>query len=112
MNKEPKKEHPFDADALLAALTDIRDHVRGTRKITMRTTTVRMPTAVKAVLPNQVKRIRARMNVSQEVFARLLNVPLVTAKSWETGRRKPSGAAARLLQVAERKPEVLLDAVI
>jgi putative transcriptional regulator len=51
------------------------------------------------------------MNVSQEVFARLLNVPLVTAKSWEAGRRKPSGAAARLLQVAERKPELLLDAV-
>ena len=111
MNKQPKKEHPFDADELLSALTDIRDHVRGTRKITMRTTTVRMPTAVKTVLPSQIKDIRARMNVSQEVFARLLNVPLVTAKSWEAGRRKPSGAAARLLQLAERRPKVLLEAV-
>jgi putative transcriptional regulator len=112
MNKEPRKEYPFDADELLASLKDIRDHVHGTRKITMRTTTVRMPTAVKTVLPNQVKSIRARMNVSQEVFARLLNVPLVTAKSWEAGRRKPSGAAARLLRVAEQKPELLLDAVV
>jgi len=49
------------------------------------------------------------MNVSQEVFARLLNVPLVTAKSWVAGRRKPSGAAARLLQLAERRPKVLLE---
>lgn len=111
MNRETTKEHPFDADELLTALTDIRDHVRGTRKITMRTTKVSLPAAVKTMLPRQVKTIRGRMNVSQEVFARLLNVPLVTAKSWEAGRRKPSGAAARLLQVAERKPELLLDAV-
>ena len=52
------------------------------------------------------------MNVSQEVFAHLLNVPLVTEKSWESGRRKPSGAAVRLLQLAERQPKMLLDAAI
>ena len=108
MNKQPKKEHAFDADELLTALTDIRDHVRGTRKITMRTTTVRMPSPVKTMPPSQIKHIRAMMNVSQEVFAHLLNVPLVTAKSWEAGRRKPSGAAARLLQLAERQPKLLL----
>jgi len=109
MNKKQKKEHPFDANELLASLTDIRDHVRGTRKITMRTTTIQMPIAVKTVLPKQVKHIRAQMNVSQEVFAHLLNVPLVTAKSWEAGRRKPSGAAVRLLQLAERQPKMLLE---
>ena len=106
-----KKEHPFDADELIASLSDIRDHVHGTRKITMRTTTVRMPAAVKDVPPSQVKSIRTRMNVSQEVFAHLLNVPLVTEKSWESGRRKPSGAALRLLQLADRQPRMLLEAV-
>jgi putative transcriptional regulator len=43
------------------------------------------------------------------VFARLLNVPTVTAASWEKGRRKPSGAALRLLQIARKHPEALLD---
>jgi DNA-binding transcriptional regulator YiaG len=40
----------------------------------------------------------------------MLNVPIVTEASWETGRRNPSGAALRLLQIAQKKPEALLDA--
>jgi putative transcriptional regulator len=46
--------------------------------------------------------------VSQEVFARLLDVPVVTEASWEAGRRNPSGAALRLLQIAKREPNALL----
>lgn len=37
----------------------------------------------------------------------MLNVPKVTAESWEKGRRKPSDAALRLLQIIEKHPEVL-----
>ena len=111
MNNKATKGHPFDADELLAALKDIRDRVRGTRKITMRTTAVPLPSAPLSVRPRQVRNIRVRLHVSQEVFARLLNVPVVTAKSWETGRRRPSGAAVRLLQVADRRPETLLGAL-
>jgi putative transcriptional regulator len=50
------------------------------------------------------------MKVSQAVFARLLNVPVVTEVSWEIGRRNPSGAALRLLQIAKKEPQVLLAA--
>jgi hypothetical protein len=46
----------------------------------------------------------------EAVFARLLNVPVVTEASWEVGRRNPSGAALRLLQIAKKEPEVLLTA--
>lgn len=35
----------------------------------------------------------------------LLNVPALTAISWENGTRKPSGAALRLLAVARHHPE-------
>jgi putative transcriptional regulator len=54
--------------------------------------------------------IRSRLRVSQKVFARMLNVPLVTEVSWEKGRGNPSGAALRLLQIARNEPKALLEA--
>ncbi|MGA3269180.1 MAG: helix-turn-helix domain-containing protein [Verrucomicrobiota bacterium] len=54
--------------------------------------------------------MRQRLNVSQAVFAGLLNVPKVTAISWEKGRRHPTGAALRLLDLVRKKPQVLQEA--
>jgi len=34
-----------------------------------------------------------------------------TIRAWEQGKREPGGATRRLLEVAERHPEVILDAV-
>lgn len=104
-----RKEADFNADSLLEALTEIRDHVRGTRKLTLRTSKVDLPAATATIKPKEIAAIRHDLNVSQTVFARLLNVPEVTAASWEKGRRHPSGAAVRLLQIARRHPEVLLQ---
>ena len=104
------KEIELNADELIQALTDVRDHVTGRRKITMRTTTVALPARVERIRPGEVRDIRRKMKVSQAVFARLLNVPVVTEASWEVGRRNPSGAALRLLQIAKKEPEVLLTA--
>jgi transcriptional regulator with XRE-family HTH domain len=55
-----------------------------------------------------VRSIRRKLNVSQPVFAARMNIPTVTAASWERGRRKPTGAALRLLDIARKHPEVLL----
>jgi hypothetical protein len=52
--------------------------------------------------------IREKLNLSQPVFAAMLNIPTVTAISWERGRRKPTGAALRLLDIARRSPNVLM----
>ncbi|MDI6774403.1 MAG: hypothetical protein QME60_03270 [Verrucomicrobiota bacterium] len=104
------KEYELNADELIQALVDIRDHATGKRKITMRTTTIDLPPRVQTIRPLEVRAIRRRLKVSQEIFARLLNVPTVTEVSWETGRRHPSGAALRLLQVAKKRPKVLLEA--
>ncbi len=104
------KDIELNADELIQALTDVRDHVTGRRKITMRTTTVALPARVERIRPQEVRAIRRRLKVSQAVFARLLNVPVVTEASWEVGRRNPSGAALRLLQIAKKEPEVLLAA--
>lgn len=51
--------------------------------------------------------MRAKLGFTQAEFAALLNVPKVTAISWENGSRKPSGADLRLLAIARRHPEAL-----
>lgn len=104
------KDFELNVDDLIHALTDVREHVAGRSKITMRTTTVALPARVQRIRPQEVREIRRHLKVSQAVFARLLNVPVVTEASWEVGRRNPSGAALRLLQIAKKKPEVLLTA--
>jgi DNA-binding transcriptional regulator YiaG len=60
---------------------------------------------------HRIREIRLRLDVSQRVFADLLNVSLPTIRSWEQGWRVPDGASVRLLRIAEEHPEVLLEAL-
>jgi putative transcriptional regulator len=60
---------------------------------------------------SRIARVRARLALSQTVFAKALNVSAETVRSWEQEKRFPDGAASRLLQVAERHPEVILENV-
>ena len=58
----------------------------------------------------RIREIRRSLDVSQEVFARLLNVSLATVRAWEEDVWPPDGAALRLLSIAERHPETILEA--
>jgi putative transcriptional regulator len=104
-----KKEVEFNAEDFLRSVEDIRDHVQGKRKLTLRTSHVVLPPPVGDMPPDRIVSIRQRLNVSQSVFARLLNVPMITEVSWEKGRRRPSGAALRLLELAGQHPEWLAE---
>lgn len=63
-----------------------------------------------AMSAKAVVSLRQRFGLSQPAFASVLNVSLKTLQSWEQGNRRPSQAALRLLQVAKRRPEMLLEA--
>jgi putative transcriptional regulator len=69
--------------------------------------TVNLPPAIKLIPAKEIRAIRTQLGYTQTEFAVLLNVPTVTAISWENGTRKPSGAALRLLAVAKLHPEAL-----
>lgn len=57
-----------------------------------------------------IKAIRLKVNVSQAVFAKCLNVSLSTIKQWERGEKKPRGTALLLLHlVSKRGLSVLFD---
>ncbi len=56
----------------------------------------------------RVKAVRERLDLSQSVFARALNVSPETVRAWEQGKRTPDGASLRLLEVAEGTPRAIL----
>ena len=95
-------------DELKESLNEVLDHAQG--KITLKTTNVPIPEAPKPLPAKDIVRIRKRFGVSQGVFARALGVARATEISWEQGRRSPSGPALRLLEIAQRHPEHLLEA--
>lgn len=104
--RKSKSDLPeFDFEDLKQGLTDALAHAEG--KVTCSVT--RLPEPIDEMSPSQIKKIRSSLNVSQAVFAAILNVPTKTAISWESGARRPSRAALRLLDVAMRHPEVLLE---
>ena len=49
----------------------------------------------------EVRRIRAAARMSQPMFARLLGVDKSAVAQWERGAKRPSGPAARLLEVLD-----------
>jgi putative transcriptional regulator len=55
--------------------------------------------------------LRKRFELSQAVFARVLNVSAESVRAWEQGKRTPDGAALRLLELTEAHPEWVLEKV-
>lgn len=58
---------------------------------------------VKEISAKEIYEIRKANRLSQPVFARYLNVGPSTVSQWEQGKKKPSGSAARLLDIVRRK---------
>ena len=56
---------------------------------------------------DEIKNIRKNLNVSQSVFAKLLNVSLSSVRQWEQGTRKPGGSTMILLELLQREPNIL-----
>ena len=52
--------------------------------------------------PRQIKQLRERNHVSQPVFARYLNTSESTVEKWETGAKRPSGMALKLLAIVHK----------
>ncbi len=67
-----------------------------------------LPPPPKPLSPRQIRAIRQSFQVSQAVFARLINVSPNAVESWEQGVRHPREATLKLLSIAHKHPEVLL----
>jgi putative transcriptional regulator len=89
-------------EAIHASASALR-RVGAIDKATMRGFDERCLSAPRALAPAEIKRIREAACVSQPVFARYLNTSESTIEKWETGAKKPSGMALKLLAIVEKR---------
>ena len=61
--------------------------------------------------PVDVRKLRRRLGMTQERFAATFGIGLGTLRHWERGDRTPRGPALTLLNVVEKKPEAVLEAL-
>lgn len=94
---------------LKEALEDTLALERGERR-DLKVTRIQAPRPPKAMTPKDIARIRLKLNCSQAVFAMMLNISPKTVQAWEQGSREPGDAALKLLTIAKKHPEVLLEA--
>ncbi|MGH9599831.1 MAG: helix-turn-helix domain-containing protein [Terracidiphilus sp.] len=100
MKTKPK----FKSDAFEAIHSSVAGMYRaGTiDKATMREFDTACLAAPVPMKPRRIKQIRESQRVSQPVFARYLNTSESTVEKWETGAKKPSGMALKLLDIVEK----------
>lgn len=58
---------------------------------------------VKSIQPRAIKQLRTKENLSQAVFAIVLNTSTSTIQKWESGEKKPSGPSLKLLSILKNK---------
>jgi putative transcriptional regulator len=97
-----------DFDLLKESFNQVIQHIKGERT-DLRTMERYLPEPPAPLSSQEVLNIRQRLKLSQAVFARLLNVSAKTVQAWEQGTRTPSDAALKLLSIAKRRPEVLIE---
>jgi putative transcriptional regulator len=102
-----KKQYMSDEDfaELMLSLEQALQHARGERH-DLRTTV--LPAPLRPMKKQEIVKLRQQLNLSQALFAHVLNVSVKTVQAWEQGLREPSDAALKLLTIAKKHPEVLL----
>jgi putative transcriptional regulator len=98
------KSQKFKSDALEAvhSAASALHQVGAINKATMRDYDLLALAPAPEIAPAQIKRLREHHHVSQPIFARYLNTSESTVEKWETGAKRPSGAALKLLQIVEK----------
>ncbi len=103
-----KKDNKRLDDALLELAQDFRGTLLShatADKITMRVLGPHRQEAAKPTVltPKEIRTLREHANMSQAVFARLLNVTPGYLSQLERGAKRPTGPALALLNVIKRK---------
>ncbi len=76
------------------------DYQKG--KIKLSSKFIEIPEPPAKYKAKDIKSLREHKNYSQSIFAKILNVSPKTVQSWESGARKPSQAALRLIEIIDK----------
>jgi len=97
--KKSRKKSSAIGQSIIQGLSEAVNWAN-TEPMGVRSTTVRVPVV-------DVKRVRARMHLSQSEFARKYGFSPASVRNWEQGRRQPEGPARILLAVIDKNPDVV-----
>lgn len=65
----------------------------------------------RAHMGRRIRRLRGRLGLSQEAFARTYGIPLANIRQYEIGRHMPPPAVRAYLKVIGAEPEMVAKAV-
>jgi putative transcriptional regulator len=97
-----KRAYKSDAFEAIHGSVSALHRVGAIDKATMREFDEACLSPVHAFAPREIRRLREVNKVSQPVFARYLNTSESTVEKWETGAKRPSGMALKLLAIVEK----------
>lgn len=97
-----KQVYKSDAFAAIHGSARALRRVGAIDKATMRDFDATCLSVPPAYAPKDIQRLREANKVSQPVFARYLNTSESTVEKWETGAKRPSGMALKLLAIVEK----------
>ena len=90
-------------DKINAGLEDAKSYLEG--KADKKRFRVRVPARI------DIRKIRARLGLSQQRFAETYGFAVSAVRDWEQGRRQPERSARILLKIVEREPEAITRAL-
>lgn len=94
-------------EGLEEAIAYEKGHSKKARAKKLRIDTSDVPLQPKEYHANDIKRLRNKLNCSQNLLAAYLNVSLNTIQAWEQGFRHPNHATLRLLEILDKGPMFL-----
>lgn len=56
-----------------------------------------------------IRKVRQATGLSQEAFSARIGTPLATLRGWEQGRFQPPGAVICLMQLLDKRPELIAE---
>lgn len=95
-------------DQLTTSLDELEQHFKGEKRLRTRKIGTK---SIPSYSPSDIKTIRVNTKLSQKVLAEVIGVSSKTVESWEQGKNKPNGSSARLLQILNNNPEVILNEI-
>ena len=99
-----KKTHSALGSELISALEESVDHIKGRKRL--RTTEYTIP-ELPQLHSDDIKRIRNKLELTQDAFALVLGVSKKTVEAWENGRNSPQGPATRVISMLDKDPNIL-----
>jgi putative transcriptional regulator len=106
MNNQNIRSNKEISKSIVTGLKQSLSYVKGKRADGLKTH-LRILSKAPVYKGKQIKKIRSKHNLTQNMFAITLGVSKKTVEAWEANRNIPQGPAQRVLFLLDKNPKVL-----